>query len=194
MAKLESSMFREYDLRGQVNDEQLNEYTVGIIAQAYGTMLRRRNIDVAVVGHDYRPSSEWITETTIQGLVATGINVINLGMALTPMMYLAQYHYQAEGGVMVTASHNPAGWSGFKLALGYSHTLGPVEMEELYQLDRQRRVCYRERLRSQRGFSRRLPGRRDKARGHCAARPRGGEHRQRDAGSHRHKSVARGGL
>ena len=134
MAKLESSMFREYDLRGQVNDEQLNEYTVGIIAQAYGTMLRRRNIDTAVVGYDYRPSSEWITEATIQGLTATGINVINLGMALTPMMYSAQYHYQAEGGVMVTASHNPTGWSGFKLALGYSHTLGPVEMNELYQL------------------------------------------------------------
>ncbi|OQY19635.1 MAG: hypothetical protein B6I35_11425 [Anaerolineaceae bacterium 4572_32.2] len=127
-------MFREYDLRGQVNDEQLNEYTVGIIAQAYGTMLRRRNIDTAVVGYDYRPSSEWITEATIQGLTATGINVINLGMALTPMMYSAQYHYQAEGGVMVTASHNPTGWSGFKLALGYSHTLGPVEMNELYQL------------------------------------------------------------
>ena len=134
MAKLESSMFREYDLRGQVNDEQLNEYTVGIIAQAYGTMLRRRNIDAAVVGHDYRQSSEWITEAAIQGLVATGINIINLGTILTPMMYLAQYHYQAEGGIMVTASHNPIGWSGFKLALGYSNTLGPIEMKELYQL------------------------------------------------------------
>ena len=109
MANLERRMFREYDLRGQVNEEQLNAYTIGIIAKAYGTMLRRRNIDVAVVGHDYRQNSEWITEAAIQGLAATGVNVINLGMALTPMMYSAQYHYQAQGGLMVTASHNPMG-------------------------------------------------------------------------------------
>ena len=134
MAKLEQKMFREYDLRGEVNEEQLNAHTVGIIARAYGTMLRRRDIVTAVVGHDYRQSSEWITEAAIQGLVATGVNVINLGMVLTPMMYSAQYHYQAQGGLMVTASHNPRGWSGFKLALGYSHTLGPAGMKELYEL------------------------------------------------------------
>ncbi|MFQ6100134.1 MAG: phosphomannomutase/phosphoglucomutase [Anaerolineae bacterium] len=134
MARLKQSMFREYDLRGRVNDEELNEYTIGIIAKAYGTMLRRRSVDIAVVGHDYRRSSEWVTEVVIQGLVSTGVNVINLGMILTPMMYSAQYHYQAQGGVMVTASHNPSGWSGFKLALGYSQTLGPAEMKELHEL------------------------------------------------------------
>ncbi len=127
-------MFREYDLRGQVNDEQINEHSIDIIAKAYGTMLRKRDIDVAVIGHDYRQTSEWITQAAIKGLVSTGVNVISLGMVLTPMMYSAQYHYQSKGGVMVTASHNPIGWSGFKLALGYSYTLGPVEMEELYQL------------------------------------------------------------
>lgn len=134
MAKLEPSMFREYDLRGRVNEEQLNEYTVGIIAKAYGTMLQEHKINTAVVGHDYRDSSEWITETAIQGLLSTGIDVINLGMALTPMMYLAQYHFKALGGVMVTASHNPSGWSGFKLALGYSRTLEPADMEHIRQL------------------------------------------------------------
>jgi phosphomannomutase/phosphoglucomutase len=55
-------------------------------------------------------------------------------MVLTPMVYLAQYHFESKGGVMVTASHNPAGWSGFKLALGYSQTLGPEGMKELYDL------------------------------------------------------------
>jgi phosphomannomutase/phosphoglucomutase len=134
MAKLKQSMFREYDLRGRVNDEELNEYSIGIIAKSYGTMLRQKGIDVAVIGHDYRQESEWVTETTIQGLVSTGINVINLGMILTPMMYFAQYHYSAQGGVMVTASHNPKGWSGFKFALDYSKTLGPQEIDELYTL------------------------------------------------------------
>ncbi|MCP4542321.1 MAG: phosphomannomutase/phosphoglucomutase [Chloroflexi bacterium] len=134
MAKLKKSMFREYDLRGQVNDEQINERSIDIITKAYGTMLRKRDIDIAVIGHDYRKTSEWITQAAIKGLLSTGVNVINLGMVLTPMMYSAQYQYQSKGGVMVTASHNPIGWSGFKLALGQSYTLGPVEMEELYQL------------------------------------------------------------
>ncbi len=134
MAQLKRSMFREYDLRGRINDEELNEYTVGIIAKAYGTMLRQKGINVAVIGHDYRQESEWVTETTIQGLISTDINVISLGMILTPMMYFAQYHYSARGGVMVTASHNPKGWSGFKFALDYSKTLGPQEIDELYAL------------------------------------------------------------
>jgi phosphomannomutase/phosphoglucomutase len=60
--------------------------------------------------------------------------VIKLGMTLTPMMYSAQYRYRTQGGVMVTASHNPTGWSGFKLALDYSKTMGPEEIKELYAL------------------------------------------------------------
>ncbi|HID64899.1 MAG TPA: phosphomannomutase/phosphoglucomutase [Anaerolineae bacterium] len=134
MANLERTMFREYDLRGRVNDKELNEDTVRILAKAYGTMLRRRDIEAAVVGHDYRKSSERLTQAAIEGLVSTGVNVISLSMILTPMMYSAQYHHKTEGGLMVTASHNPSGWSGLKLALGYSYTFGPEEMEELYEL------------------------------------------------------------
>ncbi len=134
MANLERTMFREYDLRGRVNDKELNEDTVRILGQAYGTMLRRRGIESAVVGHDYRESSERLTQAAMAGLVSTGVNAISLGMILTPMMYSAQYHYQTEGGLMVTASHNPSGWSGLKMALGYSYTLGPEEMKELYEL------------------------------------------------------------
>lgn len=138
MANLNRDMFREYDVRGRVNDEELNKDTIYIIAKAYGTMLRKKGIDVAVVGHDYRQESEWVTERTVQGLVSTGVDVINLGMILTPMMYFAQYHYSAKGGVMVTASHNPKGWSGFKFALDYSKTLGPQEIEELYELTKEK--------------------------------------------------------
>ena len=54
MANLNKNMFREYDLRGELKDDQLNEQAIEIIAQAYGTMLRQKDIDVAVVGHDYR--------------------------------------------------------------------------------------------------------------------------------------------
>jgi phosphomannomutase/phosphoglucomutase len=134
MANLERTMFREYDLRGRVSDKELNEDTVKILGKAYGTMLRRRDIESAVVGHDFRKSSENLTQAALEGLVSTGINAINLGMILTPMMYSAQYHYETRGGLMLTASHNPSGWSGMKMALGYSYTLGPEEMKELYEL------------------------------------------------------------
>ncbi len=134
MAELEQTMFREYDLRGRVSDTELNEDSIRIIARAYGTMLHQRGIDTAVVGHDLRTGSKELTQVAIEGLRSTGVNVIFLGQVLTPIMYAAQYHYQTKGGMMVTASHNPNGWLGFKLALGYSYTFGPAEMKELKQL------------------------------------------------------------
>ena len=134
MANLKKTMFREYDLRGKVSDDELNEQSVEIIAKAYGTMLSKRGISDAVLGYDYRDCSEGFRDAVTHGLVMTGINVLDLGMVLSPMMYSAQYYYQTKGGVMITASHNPNGWSGFKLSLGYSHTLVPEEMKELYNL------------------------------------------------------------
>lgn len=134
MARLEPTMFREYDLRGRVSEEELNEYSVSIIAMAYGTMLKNRGITEAVVGHDLRLGSKELTEVAIQALRSTGVNVIFIGQVLTPLMYSAQYHFESKGGVMVTASHNPNGWLGFKLALGYSYTFGPTEMRELREL------------------------------------------------------------
>ena len=134
MANLKATMFREYDLRGRVSDEELNDYSMSIIAKAYGTMLRNRGIEKAVVGYDLRSDSKRLTESAIVGLRSTGINVIALGQILTPIMYSAQYHYNTKGGMMVTASHNPNGWLGFKLALGFSYTFGPREMQELKEL------------------------------------------------------------
>jgi phosphomannomutase/phosphoglucomutase len=134
MAELEATMFREYDLRGRVNDKELNEFSVGIISRAYGTMLQKRGLHEAVVGHDLRTGSKELTEVAVDGLRSTGINVTFLGQVLTPIMYAAQYYYKTKGGMMVTASHNPNGWLGFKLALGYSYTLGPGEMRELKSL------------------------------------------------------------
>lgn len=131
MAKLKATMFREYDIRGRVSEEELNAKSVEIIARGYGTMLRNRGIGKSVIGHDYRDCSEEFKEAFIRGITSTGID---LGMVLTPMLYSAQYYYRCEGGAMITASHNPKGWSGFKLALGYSHTLTPKEIEELYSI------------------------------------------------------------
>lgn len=134
MANLEPTMFREYDLRGRVNDEELNAESIAIISKAYGTMLRKRDIDVAVVGYDLRYGSKELSQVAVHGLLSTGLRVIFIGQVLSPILYHAQYHYKSEGGMMVTASHNPNGWLGFKLALGFSNTLGPEEMRELRDL------------------------------------------------------------
>ena len=117
MAKLEPTMFREYDLRGRVSDTELNEESIRIIARAYGTMLNKRGITDAVVGHDLRTGSKELTEVAVDGLRSTGVNVIFLGQILTPIMYAAQYHYQTKGGMMVTASHNPGDQNGFKMVV-----------------------------------------------------------------------------
>ncbi len=134
MANLKQTMFREYDVRGMVNDDELNPASMEIIARAYAALLVTNNIHEAVLGYDYRSYSESLATAALKGLTESGISVKYLGLCLTPMMYSAQYFYQTKGGMMITASHNPNGWSGVKLSLGYSHTLGPDEIKKLQAL------------------------------------------------------------
>lgn len=131
MAKLNQYMFREYDIRGKESDDELNNNSIYLIAKSYGTFLRKRGITDAVVGHDNRKSSEDFYRQSIKGLQEAGVNVIGFGIGLTPMMYWAQYHFNTKGGLMVTASHNPAGWNGVKLACGLSYTLIGDELTEI---------------------------------------------------------------
>lgn len=135
--KLEPTMFREYDLRGLVNSSQLNVKSIAQISRAYAVMLKQRKINSVVLGYDYRSYSQSLSQAVQAALLDSGIDVISLGMISTPMMYASQYYYQTKGGVMITASHNPNGWSGIKLALGFSHTLVPQEMKELHRLSDQ---------------------------------------------------------
>jgi len=134
MANLKKTMFREYDIRGRLANDELNEKAVEIIAKAFGTMLKKRGVDKSVLGYDYRDCSERFNEIFSKGLLSTGVEVIELGLVITPMMYAAQYYFKSKGGAMITASHNPNGWSGFKLGMDYSHTLVPEEVKELYEL------------------------------------------------------------
>ena len=129
-----NSMFREYDIRGRVSDKELCPDNVYRIVKAYAKYLRRRSIDRAVVGYDNRECSPSFAEAAIRALRELGINVWFIGLTLSPVTYFAQYHLQCEGAVMVTASHNPSDWSGFKLANGYSKTLEPADIREVYEL------------------------------------------------------------
>jgi len=131
MAQIDRSMFREYDIRGRVNGNELNPTTAGWIGQAYGTFLEKRGVDTVIVGHDSRHGSKAVNDTLIAGIVSTGRHVIDIGMCLTPMMYWSQYRFDSKGGAMITGSHNPKDWSGFKLACGLSYTLIGDEIREI---------------------------------------------------------------
>jgi phosphomannomutase/phosphoglucomutase len=123
-------IFRNYDIRGKVG-EDLDEEKVEALGKAYGTLLHRRKIGQAVVGRDSRISGPKFQEAFIKGLISTGVDVIDIGEVMTQMMYFAQYYYQTNGGAMLTASHNPAGYNGFKLAIGFSKTTEQDEVQEI---------------------------------------------------------------
>ncbi|MGN1095813.1 MAG: phosphomannomutase/phosphoglucomutase [Eubacteriales bacterium] len=128
------SMFREYDIRGKVCDEELCPDNVYKIVSAYAKYIKRRNILRAVVGYDSRSCSPAFGDAAVNALLDNGIDVFFTGLTLSPVTYFAQYHLKCEGAVMITASHNPDGWSGFKFANGYSKTLEPDDIKEVYSL------------------------------------------------------------
>src|SRR3989344_8910158 len=131
--KVNPFIFRNYDIRG-VAGEDLDADKVEAIGKAYGTFLQRRKIRQAVVGRDCRLSGEEYARAFIRGLAQTGVDAIDLGMVMTQMVYFGQYRFQTNGGGMITASHNPWNFNGFKLATGYSRTTETEEVEEIRKI------------------------------------------------------------
>ncbi|MDR1422056.1 MAG: phosphomannomutase/phosphoglucomutase [Coriobacteriales bacterium] len=127
------SMFREYDVRGRVSDEELNVASVRLIVAAYAELVAARGIRRAVVGYDNRTISPAFAEAACEALVEADFEVFFLGLAISPYVYAAQYFCESEGAVMITASHNPDGWSGFKFGKGYSKTLESADIRELFE-------------------------------------------------------------
>jgi len=136
---MDQSIFREYDIRGKENENEINVSSMELIGKSYGTFLKKRNIDCLVIGHDNRASSESFYQAVIKGALSTGCRIIPIGVALTPMLYWSQYYFKSKGGVMVTASHNPIGWNGVKLASSYSATLNQDELKEILDVIKTKR-------------------------------------------------------
>lgn len=105
------SAFKTYDIRGPYPDE-VNEELAFLVGRALVRHLSAKNI---VVGYDMRTSSESLRDKLIEGITCEGADVINIGRCTTPMLYYAVAHYGYDGGVMISASHNPASHNGFKL-------------------------------------------------------------------------------
>lgn len=120
---LNESIFREYDIRGIV-DEDLTLTTVTAIAQASAIYLSENNVNRVAVGYDARLSSPWISDIIATELNKAGLNVINIGLCPTPVLYFSLFNLDVDGGVMVTASHNPGNFNGFKIAVGKETIFG----------------------------------------------------------------------
>jgi len=110
-------IFREYDIRG-VAGKDIREEDVVSIGKAYGSLLTKQNKKIVSVGRDCRLTSEKFSQLFIQGIISTGCDVIDIGICPTPVLYFSIQHLNLEGGAMVTASHNPPEYNGFKLLNG----------------------------------------------------------------------------
>lgn len=123
--------FREYDARWQYPDA-INLPGITALGLGLGTQMHLRGIEpVIAVGNDYREYSLSIKNALMLGLMQAGIHVKDIGPALSPMAYFSQFHLDAPAVAMVTASHNPNGWTGVKMGFERPLTHGPDEMNEL---------------------------------------------------------------
>jgi phosphomannomutase / phosphoglucomutase len=124
--------FREYDARW-LYPEEINLLGIQALGQGLGTLLHRLDITppAIVVGHDYRSYSLSIKQALSLGLMAAGCDVHDIGLALSPMAYFAQFALDVPGVAMVTASHNDNGWTGVKMGCNAPLTFGPDEMTQL---------------------------------------------------------------
>ncbi|SDG46977.1 phosphomannomutase [Thermoanaerobacter thermohydrosulfuricus] len=130
--KLKENMFRMYDIRG-VWGEDLTAETAEIIGKAFGTYVRQKGIKDVLVGRDNRLSSRPIRDALIKGLTFTGCDVLDVGVLTTPAFYYSNVLYNYQAGMMITASHNPPQFNGFKVMVGPSTIYGD-ELKKLYYI------------------------------------------------------------
>ncbi len=110
------SIFREYDIRGVVGKDLTLEMAQSI-GRAYGTMARQRGCRTVALGQDGRLTSPDLRDRLLAGITATGMNVVDIGVCPTPLLYFALYELPVDGGVMITGSHNAAEYNGFKMCI-----------------------------------------------------------------------------
>jgi len=114
---LNNSIFREYDIRG-IAGKDLNHEVVEMIGLSFGSMIIENGLKKISIGRDCRKSSDWIFDSLSKGIIRTGVDIIDLGLVTTPVLYFSLYGLDVDGGIMITASHNPPNYNGFKAAIG----------------------------------------------------------------------------
>lgn len=129
---INKDVFREYDIRGVVDTDLTPDFVVRL-GQAIGAYAREHAVGALSLGHDCRLSSEIFRDALSCGLNLAGIDVIDIGLCTTPMLYFSIRHLNLGGGVMVTGSHNPPDFNGFKICIG-PDTIYGVEIQKLYRI------------------------------------------------------------
>ncbi|MEC8751483.1 MAG: phosphomannomutase/phosphoglucomutase, partial [Pseudomonadota bacterium] len=121
--KFDPSVLREYDIRGFINDT-LTANDAHAIGSIFGSVINKNDGHSVVVGRDGRHSSLEIEKNLIEGLISQGLKVFKIGLCPTPQLYFGVHHLRADGGIMITGSHNPPDYNGFKMMLGHGPFFG----------------------------------------------------------------------
>jgi len=114
---MNSSVFREYDIRGLAEKDFDKEFAL-LLGKVHGTIISEKGGERVTVGRDCRATSDAYAEAVIAGLASTGLHVYDIGVCPTPLLYFSLFHLDVDGGIQVTASHNPSEYNGFKLCVG----------------------------------------------------------------------------
>ena len=130
---MKKNIFREYDIRGEVPDE-LNPETVYRLGLAFGTYFHEHGAVRIALGRDCRLSSPQLHEALLNSLVDSGMNVTDIGMIPTPILYFSLFFLDLDGGIQITGSHNPPEYNGFKICLGKTTIYGE-EIQKIREIE-----------------------------------------------------------
>src|SRR5688572_32869749 len=132
MTPIAPEIFKAYDIRGIV-DRTLTEPAVEAIGRGLGTIAQGKGVKKFVIGRDGRLSGPKLSQALARGLAASGMDVVDIGVVATPMVYFATHHFDTGSGVMVTGSHNPPEYNGLKMMVA-GDTLSGEAIQELRRL------------------------------------------------------------
>jgi phosphomannomutase / phosphoglucomutase len=133
IVKPEKHIFRAYDIRGE-SGKDLDENIVYTLGRGYATFLSQRRIHKCVVGRDCRLTSQEFSHAFTTGLLDGGIDVVDIGLTLSQIVYFSAYYFKTRGTAIITASHNPKNFNGLKLGTGYSDTMVTEEIQYLSEI------------------------------------------------------------
>ncbi len=129
---LKPTIFREYDIRG-IAETELLDADVADLGRAFGTMLQRRSGKKISLGRDCRLSSPRLHDALLKGLLDTGCEIVDVGVVPTPLLYYSGVHFKTDGAIMITGSHNPSEFNGFKSVCGGKAIYG-ADIQDLYKM------------------------------------------------------------
>jgi phosphomannomutase / phosphoglucomutase len=130
---LAAGIFRQYDIRGVVGDDLTTDAATAI-GRAFAAFLERRGVRrPVVVGRDNRPSGQRLRDALVAALTASGVDVVDIGVVPTPLLYWSLSHLDVGAGIQITGSHNPPEYNGFKICLGKESVHGEA-LQELYRI------------------------------------------------------------